>query len=393
MIITINMIKVMINIITLISQPTITIQIFVIIVVEVLMMPPKKCASCEKTVFPVEELKCLDKIWHKFCFKCQVCNMTLNMKNYKGYDKLPYCNAHYPETKFTAVADTPEAKRLAQNSKIQSNVKYHEEYEKERGQYTAVADDPETLRVKKNMETISNISYHGDVAKRQEMERYRSDYEPSDAPPRSYQAPPTSYTAPPPQHRMPPPQSYQSQQPMAPPPQQGYGRRPGSIHDYDPASGQSSSPYSSKPQSTAVYSSQNAPQAYGSRNSSYDSQRSSQGRPISHSYSGSGGSGSGGGMQYQQQSAPPYSNPSQYPSYPQQPPQQVSRQPYQPAMMPPQAQPVRQPQAAPPPQQRVSQPPAPRDPYANKGVCFMWLLQACMIMQSQKQIRLALAVI
>jgi len=70
---------------------------------------------------------------------------------------------------------------------------------------------------------------------------------------------------------------------------------------------------------------------YGSRNSSYDSQRSSQGRPISHSYSGSG---SGGGMQYQQQSAPPYSNPSQYPSYPQQPPQQVSRQPYQPGTPP-----------------------------------------------------------
>ena len=56
-------------------------------------MDSKKCAACGKTVYPVEEIRCLDKIWHKACFKCQVCNMTLNMKNYKGFDKLPYCGA------------------------------------------------------------------------------------------------------------------------------------------------------------------------------------------------------------------------------------------------------------------------------------------------------------
>ena len=57
----------------------------------------------------------------------------------------------------------------------------------------------------------------------------------------------------------------QPQQPMAPPPQQGYGRRPGSINDYDPMSGQSNmnSPYSSKPQSSTVYSSQQNPQPQG----------------------------------------------------------------------------------------------------------------------------------
>ena len=56
-------------------------------------MDAKKCAKCNKTVYPVEEVKCLDKLWHKSCFKCQECNMTLNMKNYKGFDKLPYCGA------------------------------------------------------------------------------------------------------------------------------------------------------------------------------------------------------------------------------------------------------------------------------------------------------------
>ncbi|KAK1878054.1 LIM and SH3 domain protein 1, partial [Dissostichus eleginoides] len=31
--------------------------------------------------------------WHKGCFSCEVCKMTLNMKNYKGFEKRPYCNA------------------------------------------------------------------------------------------------------------------------------------------------------------------------------------------------------------------------------------------------------------------------------------------------------------
>ncbi|CAD6242207.1 GSCOCG00009451001-RA-CDS [Cotesia congregata] len=32
-------------------------------------------------------------IWHKQCFKCQGCNMTLNMRTYKGFNKQPYCEA------------------------------------------------------------------------------------------------------------------------------------------------------------------------------------------------------------------------------------------------------------------------------------------------------------
>lgn len=33
------------------------------------------------------------QFWHKACFHCETCKMTLNMKNYKGYEKKPYCNA------------------------------------------------------------------------------------------------------------------------------------------------------------------------------------------------------------------------------------------------------------------------------------------------------------
>ncbi|XP_061178120.1 nebulette-like isoform X3 [Saccostrea echinata] len=120
----------------------------------------KKCAKCEKTVYPTEELKCLDKFWHKACFKCDVCNMTLNMKNYKGYNKIPYCNVHYPTTSFTAVADTPENQRIKQNTKVQSNVQYHSEFEKQKGAYTQVADTPDMLRHQQNTKNISLIEYH-----------------------------------------------------------------------------------------------------------------------------------------------------------------------------------------------------------------------------------------
>ncbi|XP_072153369.1 LIM and SH3 domain protein F42H10.3 isoform X2 [Bemisia tabaci] len=114
------------------------------------------------------------QIWHKICFKCQVCSMTLNMRNYKGYNKDPYCEAHIPKAKATTVAETPELKRIAENTKIQSNVKYHAEFEKAKGKLTQVADDPETLRMKQNSKIISNVAYHGDLQKKAEMEQRRN---------------------------------------------------------------------------------------------------------------------------------------------------------------------------------------------------------------------------
>uniref|UniRef100_A0A8D3DB96 LIM and SH3 domain protein 1 n=1 Tax=Scophthalmus maximus TaxID=52904 RepID=A0A8D3DB96_SCOMX len=52
-----------------------------------------QCGRCNQVVYPTEKVNCLDKCWHKRCFSCEVCKMTLNMKNYKGFDKRPYCNA------------------------------------------------------------------------------------------------------------------------------------------------------------------------------------------------------------------------------------------------------------------------------------------------------------
>jgi len=123
------------------------------------MNPP--CARCKKTVYPTEKLNCLDKIWHKLCFKCESCGMTLNMKNYKGYKKLPYCNAHYPTTSFTSVADTPENMRIKKNTSNQSGVVYQKEFAKEKGKFTSVTDDPETMRSKKTQLQASGIAYRG----------------------------------------------------------------------------------------------------------------------------------------------------------------------------------------------------------------------------------------
>jgi len=100
--------------------------------------------------------------------------MTLNMKNYKGYNKEPYCNAHYPTTKFTAVADTPEARRLMENTKIQSQVQYHAEFEKQKGRKIEVTDDPELLRHQKNTAIMSNVAYHGVLEQKEGQEKRRA---------------------------------------------------------------------------------------------------------------------------------------------------------------------------------------------------------------------------
>ncbi|XP_037718501.1 LIM and SH3 domain protein Lasp isoform X3 [Drosophila subpulchrella] len=162
----------------------------------------KTCARCQKVVYPIEELKCLDKTWHKTCFKCTECGMTLNMKTYKGYNKMPYCEAHIPKAKATAIADTPELKRIAENTKIQSNVKYHADFEKAKGKFTQVADDPETLRIKQNTKHISNVAYHGDLEKKAAMEKQRGSAEVSDSSTTSQQQQQHQQ-----QQQMPPPQS------------------------------------------------------------------------------------------------------------------------------------------------------------------------------------------
>ncbi|XP_037111466.1 LIM and SH3 domain protein 1 [Syngnathus acus] len=124
------------------------------------------CSRCNLVVYPTEKINCLDKYWHSRCFRCETCNMSLNMKNYKGFAKRPYCSAHYPKANFTCVADTPENIRLKQQSKMQSQVLYKEDFEKNKGKaFTVVTDTPELQRLKKSQDQISNIKYHEEFEK------------------------------------------------------------------------------------------------------------------------------------------------------------------------------------------------------------------------------------
>ncbi|XP_032935018.1 LOW QUALITY PROTEIN: LIM and SH3 domain protein 1 [Catharus ustulatus] len=211
------------------------------------------CARCGKIVYPTEKVNCLDKFWHKSCFHCETCKMTLNMKNYKGYDKKPYCNAHYPKQSFTMVADTPENLRLKQQSELQSQIRYKEEFEKNKGQrFQRGGDTPELQRIRKTQDQIQQrecIKYH------EEFERSRMGPSPSEGSEPERRGSPESggYRRAEPQqqqqqlgqpgatvYQQPPSQSYGYKEPAAPasaprnaPP--GGGKRFRAVYDYNAA--------------------------------------------------------------------------------------------------------------------------------------------------------------
>ncbi|CAG9856366.1 unnamed protein product [Phyllotreta striolata] len=246
----------------------------------------KKCGRCEKTVYPTEEVKCLDKVWHKLCFKCKDCGMALNMRNYKGFNKEPYCEAHIPKAKATTMAETPELKRIAENTKLQSNIKYHEDFEKSKGKFTQVADDPETLRIKQNTKIISNVVYHGDLRKKAEMEQKRQINENSngfkdpDIKNANHLPPQQAPTQPQPQPVYnPPPQITQPAQSAV-----GHSNHVSKLTEYEQPQGNTGnfqSPYSSRNYQTLIYSSdggtvQNPPQRHIGSVHDMD--------PINHNY-------------------------------------------------------------------------------------------------------------
>ncbi|NWX53802.1 LASP1 protein, partial [Promerops cafer] len=87
----------------------------------------------------------------------------------------PSLGRHYPKQSFTMVADTPENLRLKQQSELQSQIRYKEEFEKNKGKgFSVVADTPELQRIKKTQDQISNIKYH------EEFERSRMGPGPSE---------------------------------------------------------------------------------------------------------------------------------------------------------------------------------------------------------------------
>jgi len=66
-------------------------------------MPNAKCDICGKTAYPLESVTAIEKTFHKLCFKCTVCGITLNLKNFKGFEGKIYCTTHTPKVKATSI--------------------------------------------------------------------------------------------------------------------------------------------------------------------------------------------------------------------------------------------------------------------------------------------------
>jgi chemotaxis protein histidine kinase CheA len=56
-----------------------------------------KCAVCEKTVYPMEELKADDTVYHKSCFRCKHCNNVLKLGNYASMGGELFCKPHFKQ--------------------------------------------------------------------------------------------------------------------------------------------------------------------------------------------------------------------------------------------------------------------------------------------------------
>jgi len=63
-----------------------------------------KCENCGKTAYPLESVNASGKTYHKGCFKCSVCSLTLNLKNFKLVEAKLYCGPHTPANKASGSA-------------------------------------------------------------------------------------------------------------------------------------------------------------------------------------------------------------------------------------------------------------------------------------------------
>jgi len=60
------------------------------------------------------------------------------------------------------VTDDPETRRILENTKIISQVKYHEDFEKNiKNKFTPVPDNPDTIRAIENQKIVSSVEYKG----------------------------------------------------------------------------------------------------------------------------------------------------------------------------------------------------------------------------------------
>jgi len=57
----------------------------------------EKCVVCGKTAYQLERVIANDKVFHKGCFKCSVCDAQLKISDYAHLSGIFYCQPHYKE--------------------------------------------------------------------------------------------------------------------------------------------------------------------------------------------------------------------------------------------------------------------------------------------------------
>ncbi|KAK7094950.1 uncharacterized protein [Littorina saxatilis] len=75
-------------------------------------MPPKfgggeKCGICQKTVYAQERVEAGNIPFHKLCFKCKTCKMSLNLNNYAQSEGELYCKNHFQSEVVAKNTQTP----------------------------------------------------------------------------------------------------------------------------------------------------------------------------------------------------------------------------------------------------------------------------------------------
>ena len=69
-------------------------------------MANPKCDICNKTVYPLEKISAAGTFFHKWCFKCAECNVTLNLQTFKAVGGKVYCFTHTPVDRASTSADS-----------------------------------------------------------------------------------------------------------------------------------------------------------------------------------------------------------------------------------------------------------------------------------------------
>jgi hypothetical protein len=73
-------------------------------------MSAQKCATCGKSAYPLESVTAIGNTYHKICFKCDVCGISLSIKNYKGLAGKIYCFTHTPVERSSTGSDSVATK-------------------------------------------------------------------------------------------------------------------------------------------------------------------------------------------------------------------------------------------------------------------------------------------